>query len=167
MPDLTTGISSYKTLHSIGDSVDTDLAAATGYFPGKPTGAVDLQVLDGAGKHLKVNSISIIVRATGAADGDAITEKLYGAAEAGSPQLIASIAWVIGQAQVSATATELWADTAAVTSSHMRTITVADGGGSNRICSVTFDLTGYRYVLGKFTVDTGDTDTIVALYRSF
>lgn len=167
--DLTTGLSSYKTFHTIADinTPDTDLAAATGYFPGKPTGAVDLQILDGAGKHLKVNAFSIIVHVTVGTDGDTVTEKIYGAVEQGPPQLIASIIWTIGQAQVSATATELWADTATVTSTHMKTITVADGAGSNRICSVTFDLTGYRYVLGKWTADSGNPVIVTALYRSF
>lgn len=170
--DLTTGLSSYKTFHTIADidsAVDSDLAAATGYFPGKPTGAVDLQVLDGAGKHLKVNNFSIIVHTTEGANGDTLTEKVYGAVEGGPPQLIASIVWTIGLAQVSATATELWADQAVVTSTHMKTITVADGaGGGDRICSVTFDLTGYRYVLGKWTAETGGTPHLVtALYRSF
>ena len=170
--DLTTALSSYKTFHTIADinaTQDSDLAAATGYFPGKPAGAVDLQVLDGAGKHLKVNNFSIIVHATSAANGDDFTEKIYGAVEAGPPQLIASIQWTLGLAQVSATATELWADQAVVTSTHMKTITVADGaGGGDRICSVTFDLTGYRYVLGLFTADsTADAEIATALYRSF
>ncbi|KKL56844.1 hypothetical protein LCGC14_2241320, partial [marine sediment metagenome] len=63
MGTLTTGLSSYKTFHAVADidTPDTDLAAATGYFPGKPAGAVDLMVLDGVGKHLKVNNFSIIV----------------------------------------------------------------------------------------------------------
>ena len=170
MATLTTGLSSYKTFHAVADidTPDTDLAAATGYFPGKPSGAVDLHVLDGAGKHLKVNHFSIIVHVTAGANGDTVTEKVYGAVEAGPPQLIASIVWTIGLAQVSATATELWADQAVVTSTHMKTITVADGaGGGDRICSVTLDLTGYRYVLGKWTADSGNPDIVTALYRSF
>lgn len=171
MATLTTGLSSYKSFHTIADinsAVDTDLAAATGYFPGKPAGAVDLWVLDGAGKQIKVNSFSIIVHTTEGTDGDTLTEKVYGAAEQGPPQLIASIVWTIGQAQVSATATELWAHAATVTSTHMKTITVADGGSADRICSVTFDLTGYRYVLGKWTAESGGTPHLVtALYRSF
>ncbi len=169
MTTLTTGLSSYKTFHTIADidTPDTDLAAATGYFPGRPTGSVDLLTLDGAGKHLKVNAFSIIVNATAAADGDTVTEKIYGAAEQGPPQLIASIVWTIGQAQVSATATELWAHAAAVTSTHIKAITVADGGSADRVCSVTLDLTGYRYVLGKWTADTGNPDAVTALYRSF
>lgn len=170
MATLTTGLSSYKTFHAIADidTADTDLTAAAGFGIGKPTGAVDLMVLDGAGKHLKVNNFSIIVHATAAADGDTVTEKVYGAAEAGAAQLIASIVWTIGTARADgSTATFLWADGAVVTSTHMKTITVADGGGSNRICSVTFDLTGYRYVLGLWTADSGDPDAVTALYRSF
>lgn len=173
--DLTTALSSYKTFHTIADinTPDTDLAAATDFTIGRPTTlagveAVDLHILDAAGKHLKVNNFSIIVHATTAADGDTVTEKVYGGTEAGPPQLIASIVWTIGTARVvAATATYLWADTATVTSSHMKTITVADGGGSNRVCSVTLDLTGYRYVLGLWTADTGNPVIVTALYRSF
>lgn len=173
MATLTTGLSSYKTFHTIAnihDTQDTDLAAITGYTIGKPTGAVDLWTLDGAGKHLKVNNFSIIVHATSAANADYFTEKVYGAAEQGPPQLIASIVWTIGLARVVVGTTDyLWADQAVVTSTHMKTITVADGaGGGDRICSVTLDLTGYRYVLGLFTVDnTTDAEVTTALYRSF
>ena len=171
MAILTTGLSSYKTLHAVTDidgTPDSDLTASAGYDVGKPSGAVDLWVLDGAGKHLKVNTISIIVHATDAANGDTVTEKIYGAAEAGPPQLIASIVWTIGQARADGTtATFLWADTAVVTSSHLKTITVADGSGSNRVCSVTLDLTGYRYVFGRWTAETGAPELITALYRSF
>jgi len=177
MATLTTGLSSYKIFHTIAnlhDTQDTDLAAATGYFPitsptAKPTGAIDLHTLDGAGKHLKVNNFSIIVHTTSAANADDFTEKVYGAAEAGPMQLIASIVWTVGLGQVSATATELWCDQAVVTSTHMKTITVADGaGGGDRVCSVTLDLTGYRYVLGLFTADsTVDIEVATALYRSF
>lgn len=173
MATLTTGLSSYKTFHTIAninDAQDTDLLAASTLGIGKPSGSVDLQLLDGAGKHLKVNNFSIIVHATNAQDGDDFTEKVYGAAEQGPPQLIASIQWTFGTALVDgSTAKYLWADQAVVTSTHMKTITVADGaGGDNRICSVTFDLTGYRYVLGLFTVDsTADAEIATALYRSF
>ena len=173
--DLTTGLSSYKAFHTVAatGTPDVDLAVATDFTIGRPATlagveAVDLHTLDGAGKHLKVNNFSIIVYATGAVDGDTVTEKIYGGAEAGPPQLIASVVWTIGTARpVAATATTLWADTAVVTSSHMKTITVADGAGSNRVCSVTFDLTGYRYVLGLWTADTGDPTSVYALYRSF
>lgn len=170
--DLTTGLSSYKTFHTIADinvTQDNDLLAGSTLGVGKPSGSVDLQILDSAGKHLKVNSFSIIVHATSATNGDDFTEKIYGAAEQGPPQLIASIQWTLGLARVDGSeATYLWADQAVVTSTHMRTITVADGaGGDNRICSVTFDLTGYRYVLGKWTADSGDPDAVTALYRSF
>ncbi len=171
--DLTTALSSYKTFHTIAnihDTQDTDLTAASGYNIGKPSGAIDLQTLDGAGKHLKVNNFSIIVHATSAADADDFTEVIYGAAEQGPPQLIASIQWTLGLARADgSTATYLWADQAVVTSTHMKTITVADGaGGGDGVCSVTLDLTGYRYVLGLFTADSSvDVEIATALYRSF
>ena len=170
MSTLTTGLSSYRTLNTIADinTPDTDLAAATGYFIGKPTGSVDLMTLDGAGKHLKVNNISIIVHVVTGANGDTVTQKLYGTSEAGPPQLIASIVWTIGLAQVDATATNLWADQAVVTSTHIKAITVANGaGGGDGVASVTLDLTGYRYVLGLWTADTGNPTVVTALYRTF
>ena len=168
MATLTTGLSSYRTLHEIADTVDTDLAAASTFIIGKPSGAIDLHTLDGAGKHLKVNSISMIAYATATANGEVVVSRVYGAAENGPPQLIANISWTIGTARpIAATSTTLWADTATVTSSHMRTITVADGGGSDRVCSVTLDLTGYRYILGLWITDANDTDSIVCLYRTF
>ena len=168
MATLTTGLSSYHTLHEIADTVDTDLAATTTFIIGKPSGAIDLHTLDGAGKHLKVNSISMIAYATATANGEVVVSRVYGAAENGPPQLICNISWTIGTARpIAATSTTLWADTAAVTSSHMRTITVADGGGSDRVCSVTLDLTGYRYILGLWITDANDTDSIVCLYRTF
>ena len=168
MATLTTGLSSYRLLHEIADTVDSDLTAAAGYTIGKPTGAIDLWTLDGAGKHLKVNNISMIAYATGTANGEVVVNRIYGTAEGGPPQLICNISWILGTARpIAATATTLWADTATVTSAHMRTITVADGGGSDRVCSVTLDLTGYRYVLGLWITDANDTDTIVCLYRTF
>lgn len=171
MATLTTGLSSYKTFHTIADinTLTDNALGVTDYYPGvRPTGAVDLQILDAVGKHLKVNNISIIVHTTEGTNDDTLTELIYGQAEQGPPQLIASIVWKIGQAQVSATVTELWAQDATITSSHMRTITKADGGDNDRICSVTFDLTGYRYIIGRWTAETGSSPHLVtALYRSF
>ena len=168
MATLTTGLSSYRTLHEIADTVDTDLTAAAGFTIGKPDDAIDLWTLDGAGKHLKVNSISMIAYATGTANGEVVVNRIYGIAEGGPPQLICNISWTLGTARpIAATSTTLWADTAAVTSTHMKTITVADGGGSDRVCSVTLDLTGYRYILGLWITDANDTDSIVCLYRTF
>lgn len=166
---LTTRISSYRVLHTVADvnsAPDTDLTAATGYNIGVPSGTVDLLVKAGAGKEIYANAISIILDATAAADGDTITEILYGITEGGPPQRIASIVWTIGTAR-KGTATELWADTAVVDPNHITTITVADGGGSNRVCSVTLDVTGYRHILGLFTADTGDPTVVTTRYRYY
>jgi hypothetical protein len=170
MGALKTRLGSYQTLHTIADinTPDTDLAAASGFAIGVPTSAVDLHDTDSEGKDIYINNISIIVHATDAADGDTVTQKIYGVATNGPPQLIASIVWTIGTARADGTtATYLWADTATVTSSHMKSVTVADGAGSNRVCSVTLDLTGYRYVLGLWTDDTGNPTIVTALYRYF
>lgn len=168
MATLTTGLSSYRTLHYIGDTVDTPLATASTMGIGRPSGSVDLWVLDGAGKHLKVNTMSLIAYATASADGEVVVSRIYGAAEQGPPQLIANISWTLGAALIDgSTAGEVWADQATVTSYHMKTITVADGGDNDRVCSVTFDLTGYRYVLGHWITDANDTDSIYCLYRTF
>lgn len=170
--NLTTKTSSYQTLHTLTDAnsaVDTDLAAATGYNVATISGEIDMVKDNGAGDETEANAISMILKATGAADGDTLTQKLYGRVDQGPPQLIASIVWTIGQARSDgSTATLLWADAAVVTSTHIKTITVADGsGGGNRVCSVTLDITGYRYLKGFITAQTGNPTLITVLYRHY
>jgi hypothetical protein len=170
MSSLTTRVGSYKTLHIVADlanTPDTDLAAATGYFVGVPAGAVDLKDDVGAGKDTYANIVDIIVNATDGLDGDTITQELYGVAGQGPPQKIAQVVWKLGLAQVDATATNLWAETATVTSSHATDITVSGADGSDGVGSIAFDATGYRYIYGLFTADSGDPTTVTALYRYF
>ena len=140
---LTTRISSYRTLHSTTDinSADTDPNAILGYTPGAVSGEVDLLVKAGAGADTYANALSLIVKAGTAADGDTVTQALYGRSDQGPRQRIASIVWTIGTAQFDTTSTNLWADDAAITSTHIKTITEADGGGSDRVCSITFEHT--------------------------
>jgi len=169
---VTTHLSSYQSFHSVADAasaVDTDLAAATGYGIGAVSGELDLKGVHGAGgSDTFANSVVLSVHATGAADGDTLTQKVYGRVDGGPPQLIASIVWTIGTARADgSTATYLWADTAVVTDTHITTVTVADGGGSNRVCSVQFDATGYRYIYGLFTAQTGDPTLCTCLYRVY
>jgi hypothetical protein len=168
---LTTRVPAYATLDTLTNAagaVDTDLSAAAGYNTAVPSGAKDLPQEPGADDFSYANLVSMIMHATGAADGDTLTQKLYGISRDGPPQLIASIVWTIGTARADgSTATYLWADTATVTSSHIKTLVVADGGGSNRVCSVTFDCTGYRYLHSLITAQTGDPTLITVLYRHF
>lgn len=166
---LTTYTSAYRTLHSLANAasaVDTDLAAASGYNTAAVTGEVDLASIHGFSAHTYGNRVSLAVHATGAADADTLTQKIYGRADSGAPQLIASIVWTIGTARADgSTATHLWADDAAVTSSHSVTIGEADGGGSDRVCTVSFDCTGFRYIYGLFSAQTGDPTLCTCLYR--
>lgn len=167
---LATKTGSYKTLHTIADvatTPDTDLAAATGYFlaAGPMSDAVDLVDNDGVAGKTEANAVQLIMHATDATDGDTLTQSIYGQADSGPPQLIASIVWTIGLAQVSATATELWADTAVVTSTHLKPVTVSDGAGGDSIASVSFDVTGFRYLKAFVTAETGDPVIITTLYR--
>jgi hypothetical protein len=166
---LLTTVGAYQTFHSLADAssaVDTDLAAATGYANGVPSGAVDLTGNSGIADKTEANSVSIIVDAVTAADGDTLTEKIYGIADGGPPQLIASILWTIGTARTDgSTATSLRADTAAVTSTHVKTPVVADGSGSGRVCSVSFDAFGFRHIFGLFTAQTGDPTVVTSRYR--
>ena len=171
---LTTRVAPYATLDTLTDAssaVDTDLAAATGYNTAIPTGSIDLPQTaraDSGSRSAYANLVSLILNAVTAADGDTLTQKLYGVTVDGPPQLIASIAWTIGTARADGTtATYLWADTAVVTSTHIKTLVVADGGGSNRVCSVTLDCTGYRYLYSLITAQTGDPTLITVLYRYF
>jgi len=168
---LTTHISSYRTLHSLtnaSSAVDTDLAAASGYNTAVPSGAVDLLGVYGRGADTRANILSLCVHAETAADGDTLTQKLYGVNEGGAPQLLASIVWTIGTARADgSTATHLWADDAVITDTHITVPREADGDGSNRVCSVTLDVQGYRYVYGLFTAQTGDPTVTTCLYRVY
>lgn len=166
---LTTRISSYKILHSTSNinSADTDPNARDGYRIATTSGEVDLLVKAGAGSNTYANALSLIVHVDTGADGDTVTQVLYGRAEQGPKQRIASIVWKIGTAQVDATTTNLWAETATVTSSHITNITVAGADGDNRVGSVTFDATAYRYIKGYWTADSGDPCGVTCLYRVY
>jgi len=172
MSKLLSQISAYQTLHSLTDAssaVDTDLAAATGYGIGPPSGAVNLVGTSGAADNAEANAVVLVVKAATAANGDTLTQKLYGIASGGGPpQLIASIVWTIGTARADgATATLLWADTAVVTSTHLTSVLSADADGGDRVASVMFDATGYRYLYGLFTAQTGDPTVCTCLYRYY
>ncbi|HEG42603.1 hypothetical protein LCGC14_2244790 [marine sediment metagenome] len=168
---LETSIPAYRTFDTLVDAsnaVDSDLAAATGFGIGAVTGEIDLATVAGVGKGVSANSIVLTLHAATAADGDTLTQKIYGRSENGPPQLIASIVWTIGTARADgSTATLLWADTAAVTDTHLTTIATADGAGSNRVVSVWVDLTGYRFLTSLITAQTGDPTTITVFYRYF
>ena len=168
---LTTRMSSYRTFHSDvgGDETDPADDVATGFFPNGIPGVganyIDLLKMSGAGKDTGANAVQLILRVTGGAATDTVTQKIYGAVDGGPRQLIASVVWTIGTAQVDATATNLWAHDAAVTSTHTKTITEGDGADSDRVCSIMFDCTGFRYLAGYFTADTGAPTSAVCLYR--
>jgi len=168
MDALGTTMGSYRTLNTLASAtaaVDTDLAAATGYGIGAPTGSVDLQAHGGANEVTTANAVSLVLNATGALATDTLTQKIYGITDQGPPQLIASIVWTMGTALADGTtAGYLWAGTAVVTSTHASTIVAADSA-SNRVCSVSFDCTGFRYLYGLITAQTGDPLIITSLYR--
>jgi hypothetical protein len=160
--NLTTRTGAWKTLGSVANvttGADTDLAAATGYSAA-PAGELDLLA---AGDITQDNRLVLILYAT-ADENATITQKIYGRNEGGPPQLIGSIVWTIGQA-IRGTGIR-YADTAVVTDTHLTAIETADSG-NNRVVSVLFDATGYRYIKTLFT---GSTNTITAstcLYRGY
>lgn len=169
MGALTTRTSSYATLDTIANinTPDTDLAAATGFFVGVPSGSIDMLKDAGAGYETYANRVSLILHVATGANGDTVTQVLYGVVDQGPPQRIASIVWKIGLAQVDATATNLWAETATVTSLHPSTITAVGDDGDDMVGAVVFDLAGFRYVKSYFTADTGNPTTVTCLYRYF
>lgn len=164
---LTTRMTSYKTLTTATSAeagTNAALAAATGFGIGAPTGSVDLLY---SGSDSYANAIVLIAKATGAANTDTATQYVYGVVDQGPPQLIASIVWTFGDARSDgATATSLWADTAVVTATHITTVTVADSA-ANRVVSVQFDATGYRYIYSLFTAQTGSPTLMTSLYRAY
>ncbi len=164
------GYESFHTLADAAAAVDTAIAAASGFGMGAapPTGSIDLRAVQGAGSVMKGNKIGVIMNATGAADGDTLTEMIYGIADGGPPQLLASIAWTIGTARADgSTATHLWADTATVTDAGAAADVVMDGGGSNRVCQVELDVSGYRYIYGLFTAQVGDMTLVTSYVRCY
>lgn len=166
---LTTRVASYKTFHVVANLETTpDLAlATTGFNIGVPAGAIDLLAEDGAGQDTFANFISLITHVVTGADGDTATQIVYGVSEQGPPQQIMSIVWTVGTAQVDGTATNLWAEHAAVTVSTTRTIYVTGLAAANGVGSVDFEVTGFRYIYGVWTADSGDPTTVTSLYRIF
>lgn len=167
---LTTRVGSYRQLDTIADvnvTPDTDLAAATGFFVGTVTDEVDLLAATGGGKDTFVNAVSLILHVASGTNGDTVTQVLYGRSDGGPPQRIASVVWTIGLAQVDATSTNLWAETAVVTSSHSSTIGVEGAASDDRPGSITFDVSGFRYIKSFFTAETGAPTTVTCLYRYF
>ena len=166
---LLTKMGSYKDLNTLAaaSSLDTEPAAATGFAVGAVSGEINLQANDGAGDQTEANGIVIILEAAGAADGDAVVHALYGRSDNGPLQKLGELTWTIGTARVDAsTATFLWADTCVVVGTHINVFTVADGGGSDRVCSVAVDAGGFKYLKGYFITGTnaGLTD-LKASYR--
>lgn len=166
--NLTTRMGAWKTLGSIADvtaaiaanAVDaTDLAAATGYSSA-PAGELDLLA---AGDMTQDNRIAMILYAT-AIENATVTQKIYGRNEGGPPQLIASIVWTIGQA-LRGTGIR-YADTVVITDTHLTAIEDADSG-SNRVVSVLFDATGYRYIKTLFTAASSTITAVTCLYKGY
>lgn len=166
---LTTRAASYKTFHVVANLSTTPDTALTGagFAIGVPTGSVDLLDEPGAGEDTHANMISLLSHVVTGADNDTITQIVYGIAEQGPPQTIMSIVWTIGTAQVDATATNLWAEHAVVTSFHPTAITVGGVAAGNGVGCVNFDATGFRYIFGLWTADSGDPTTTTSLYRYF
>jgi len=167
--NLLTTMGPYGVLRQIADAssaVDSDLSAATGFaINNRPTGSVDLQDISGASKETEANAVTITLNATGAADGDTLTQKVYGISDGGPPQLICSIVWTIGTARADgSTATYLWADTAVATDTHIATVKTADSG-NDRVACVSFDATGYKYLYAPITAQTGDPTIVTSLFR--
>jgi hypothetical protein len=169
---LTSRVMPYQTLHSVAalaTTPDTDLAATTGYGviteATVPSGAIDISKGAG-GIESESNGVILCVHATTAAEDDTVTQKIYGINVGGAPQLIASVVWTIGTARADgSTATFLWAESAAVTSTHLTDISTASP--TNGVGSISFDATGYRYIYGLFTADSGDPATVTCLYRGY
>jgi hypothetical protein len=173
---LTTRISQWRVLDTCIDTddvgtvvnLDSDLEAASGFGVTKITGEVDLLSAYGAGSDTYANALVLMVKATGAADGDTLTQKIYGRCENGPPQLIASIVWTIGSARADgATDTLLWAEHAVVTTDYPQDVEVHGTAASNMPGAVVFDATGLRYIYSLFTAQTGDPTDITCLYRVY
>jgi hypothetical protein len=176
MPRLTTKMGPFRNLVVSAAGAETDLIAATGYaitdalsypsfIPDAGNGALvpkNLQDMWGAGDETEANAVQLICHAT-SSDNDTCTMSLYGFADQGPPIYVGSIVWTFGTA-IRSTGVR-WADTAVPTFEHITTATAADSG-NNRVASVTFDATGYKYLYGiVHTTTTGAATAITVQMR--
>ena len=166
MSTLSTMVGAYQTLIVSAAGAETDLAAATGFNVGVPSPGGDLDPVDiedlwskGRGSSTGANSIVLTCFAT-ANDNDTVTMSLYGIADGGAPEMMASLVWIFGTAIKSSGVR--WADTCTVTSTHTSTVAAYDSG-NNRICKVKFDASGYRYLYAIAHTTTTGAATIITV----
>jgi len=164
----------YQNVNVAGAPDTTLLSAPTTAFVinaiSDSTNFVDLQHPSTGKKESRANNIQLIFahgNGTGDADGTTSVFELWGQNIGGARQAICTVALTGGKAElVAGTDDNTWVDTAVVTSYHPTTITTADSA-ADRIVSVSFDITGFRYLQGLFT-GAGSTAVIAtAYYRYF
>ncbi len=167
---LTTRTLSYANLVVSAAGAETDLVAATGYTVGVPTpGTTALEPKDllkayGGGADTYANAIELICYAT-SSENDTCTLSLYGISSGGPPVRIGSLVYTFGTALRSAGVR--WADTCVSTSTHTKTITVADSA-ADRVVKVSLDITGYRYLYAiVHTTTTGAATGITVQMRPY
>lgn len=178
MSELITTLSDYQVLYQnvdVADAPDTTLLTApTTAFAinaiSDSSNFVDLSHPNTDGKGTRANTISLLFshgNGTGDADGTTSVFELWGQSVGGPREAICTIALTAGKAElVAGTDDNTWVATAVVTSTHSKTITVADSA-ADRAVRVSFDATGFRYLQGLFT-GAGSTAVIAtAYYRYF
>ena len=171
---LHTTVAPYRKLVVSAAGAETILTtgASTSFNIGVPSGIEDLKPKDlksiwsASEGSTKANYIVLTCYAT-ANDNDTCEMDIYGIADGGAPERIASVIWIFGTARHTSS-TVLWADTCTVsTDSSIGGVTVSDSG-NNFIAKLTFDLTGYRYLYAiAHGTATGAATDITVLMRPF
>ena len=162
MPMLHTFQGSYEIMRSSDPA--SDEATITDF---KPSAREDADVsLQWYKLNPEANAVEIIpYQADNTANIDAAWE-LWGMAESNGPaEKLADISGTVGTAKISDDFTALAYDTLKVdVDTHIKTITVSDGGANTRVAKLSFDATGLRYLKNVY-VDISSAQN--AFIRSF
>ena len=174
---LETTLSQYETLYqnvNVAGAPDTTLLSAptTAFVVNAisdSTNKTDLLSPNTDYKGSRTNNLVLIFshgNGTGDADGTTSVFELWGQAIGGPRQPVCTIALTGGKAElVAGTDDNTWVDTAVVTPYHATAITVTDSA-TDRVVSVSLDITGYRYLQGLFT-GAGSTSIITTAYYRY
>lgn len=87
-----------------------------------------------------------------ATDGNNFAFSLWGYAERGPAEFLCEVSGTVGTARIEDSTSVLYTDTLTIDSQgHLKTISVADAGGNNRVAKLAFDTCGLKYLYVCFS----------------
>jgi len=83
-------------------------------------------------------------------DGGNFAFKFYGYVEGGPAEFLCDVSGTMGLARIADSTLALYADTLTIdTQAHLKTISVIDGGGNDRVAKLAFDTCGLKYIYAE------------------